>query len=591
MPPTIIVGIGFILRFIHLLSMPSNPRTYHPGADEEYYIRFGMDVAHGAFGMTNEFLFMDPLYGYLLGLFFTIFGKNLFVIYTFQILLDTLTIILIYLIGKELSGRQAGLIAAICYSVTATAIFYSTTILKPTSVAFFVTLWVYISIVLWRSNTVIGWFGYGLLLGFGIALRSNLLLIAVLGILIVPMGNYLHHLNHKLRFATNFTLTLLGITLILTALSLRSASISGHWSFLPTNGGVVLHQIYNKDNPRSSHNAPGFVSALRPSRILTDYTKEAERRLTRTLSPYEMSSYWQTEAFNYLSENKTQTFHNVLLKLFRFTTYKEISNNRAINESEQFSIILSVLPRPFGWLLALGLPGLILLTLRTPKGWITLSVLLTTLATFSVFFAISRLRFPVTPILAIGTGIAITTLIHWKNTLQRELIIILVASSILLGLSFWSSTKAHELPHRKFLIGLSWGYIKMGNMQKADALSTKLLQLEPGNFAVYELAAFIALHKKDLVKSIAYYQKALSIKPNEHSLLMNYANALEKTGNFEDALANINRAIQIKALPYYYIRKALILRTLGQTKEAKKILETHVDQKTQKNYLENIPTK
>jgi 4-amino-4-deoxy-L-arabinose transferase-like glycosyltransferase len=525
---------------------------------------------------------MDPLYGYLLGFFFAIFGKNLFVIYIYQILIDTLTIALIYLIGKTLSDRRAGLIAALCYSLAATAIFYSTTILKPTSVAFYVTLWVYISIILWRSNTFFGWFGYGLLLGLGVALRSNLLLIAIAGTLLVPIGNYLHYINNKQRLTSNILLTLLGISIILTVLSWRNASISGQWTFLPPNGGVVLHQTYNKDNPHSFHKAPNFVSGLRPSIILLDYTHEAERRLNRTLNPYEMESYWKTEAFNYLLNHKSQSLKNILRKVFEFSTYKEIANNRAINESEQFSTVLYSLPRPFGLLLALGVPGLLLLVLRTPKGWLTFTALLTTLATFSIFFAISRLRFPVTPILAIGTGITITTLLNWRNILKRDLVITLVGLSFLGGLSYTSSSKVFEPPHSKFLIGISWGYIKMGNIQKAHTLSKRILELEPENYRSYEIAAYIALRRNKLEESLTYYEKALSIKPDNHYLLMNYANALQRAGQLERALANINRAIQIKALPNYYQKKVVILNALGQINEAKELSEKYGSSKTEK---------
>jgi 4-amino-4-deoxy-L-arabinose transferase-like glycosyltransferase len=555
--------------------MPTNPRTYHPGADEEYYIRFGMDVAQGSFGMTNDFLFMDPLYGYILGIFFTIFGKNLFVIYIFQILLDTLTVGLIYLIGKELVDRQTGLIAALLYGVTATAIFYSTTILKPTSVAFFVTLWVYISIILWRSNTKLGWLYYGLLLGLGVALRSNLFLIAITGILLVPIGNHLHTLNNKKRLAKNSFLAFLGMTLVLIILSWRNETITGNWKFLPPNGGVVLHQTYNKENPQSIHSAPDFVSALRPSRILLDYTTEAERRLGRTLNPYEMSSYWQTEAINYISTHKTQSLNNILRKLLEFTTFKEIANNRAINEGENFSKILSILPRPFGWLLALGIPGLILLAGRTSKGWLAITILLTTVVTFAFFYAISRLRFPATPILAVGSAVTIKSLYYWRITLRKELMIAIVGVSLLGGLSYWSSTKLSEPPQASFMIGLSWGYMKMGDLQTADTLSKKLLKQGQNNYQVYDLAAFIALQKGNLDETITFYKKALNIKPNEHSLLMNYANALQRSGQLENALIYINRAIEIKALPYYYQRKAIILNKIGQTKEAQKLIEKY----------------
>ena len=54
------LGLALLLRLVHLLSTPSNPLTYHPGPDEDYYIRFGLDVAQGQLGLTPDFIFMDP---------------------------------------------------------------------------------------------------------------------------------------------------------------------------------------------------------------------------------------------------------------------------------------------------------------------------------------------------------------------------------------------------------------------------------------------------------------------------------------------------------------------------------------------------
>ncbi|MES9901623.1 MAG: glycosyltransferase family 39 protein [Sedimenticola sp.] len=571
--PAAVIGGSFLLRFIHLLSMPGNPRTYHPGADEEFYIRFGMDVAHGAFGLTPEFLFMDPLYGYFLGLLFTLFGKNLFLVYLFQVVLDTVTVGLVYLIGKELSGRQVGLLAALFYGIAATALFYSTTILKPSFSAFYVTLWVYIGLRLWVSGTLWGWLGYGLFLGLGVALRSNLLLMALAGLIIVPLGNHFCRHTNSGNYTIHCMLILLGLALVLTTLAWRNVLISNHWSFLPPNGGVVLHQIYNADNPEARHDAPVFVNSLHPSEILRDYQQEAERRLERPLLPYEVSAYWRTEATHYIEKNLTQTLHNIMRKIGEFTTYKEIANNRALSEGEYFSNLLSVLPRPFGLLLMFGVPGLLLITLRTPKGWLLLTTLLTIGATFAFFFAISRLRFPLVPVLAIGAALTLNTLLYQRETKRRDNAIVIVGIVLLGGLSFWNSTRLQEPAVDEFMLGLGWGYLKMGDLKSAQALSQTLLQQEPENHRVYELAGFLSLQQKKPMEAAGYYENALRIEPENHVHLFNYAISLEQSGRFDLAIDTIDRAVQFSALPSYLYRRALILESLGRSGESLALLK------------------
>lgn len=60
--------MSLALRVAHLSSALQSPLCYRPGADEDYYLRFGQAVATGVGQDSSEFTFMDPGYGYLLGL-------------------------------------------------------------------------------------------------------------------------------------------------------------------------------------------------------------------------------------------------------------------------------------------------------------------------------------------------------------------------------------------------------------------------------------------------------------------------------------------------------------------------------------------
>jgi 4-amino-4-deoxy-L-arabinose transferase-like glycosyltransferase len=570
--PYIILAGSLIIRIIQLASMPDNPRAYQVGADEDYYIRFGMDVVSGTGGMSSEFLFMDPLFGYFLGLVFSVFGKNLFTVYLLQILVDTATVGLIYLIGKELKSPRAGLIAALLYSITSTAIFYSATILKPTLVAFYFASWTYFSLSLWKNSTWWKLLIYGLFLGIGVALRSNLLLMAITGLVFVPFGNYFYQGISKKNSAINGLLILVGLSAILTVLSYRSALISGHWSFLPPNGGVVLHHVYNAENPRALYGFPRFVSSKRPLDILNDYQHAAERREGRTLSTYEMSNYWRTQAFDYVMANPIQTFSNVMRKAFEFFSYKEVANNRALNEGEHFSTILAILPRPFGILVALGIPGLILFTSRNSKGWLLLAAAGTVITTFVLFFAISRFRFPLTPIFAVGAGFTLDTLLNWKVNSRRPLIALIAGIALIGGLSFWSGSKTKEPITDYMLVDWAWGFLKMGDIQSAQSLSRQVLQNNPDNYRGNDFAGFLALMKKDYAAAAKFYARALKIKPDDHIILYNYALSQEHLGHFEKALQAINKAILLNKLPEYLFKKATLLKSLGRNKDSISIL-------------------
>lgn len=584
MAPLLVISTGILARLLHLASMPANPRTYYPGPDEDYYIRFGMDVAEGPFGMTPEFLFMDPLYGYLLGLLFSLFGKNLFLVYLLQVVVDSITIGVVYLIGKEVWSRRAGLVAAACYGLAATAIFYSTTVLKEGLVTPYFALWTYLSLRLWRSQPrhgiPWGWLGYGAFLGIGVALRANLLLMALLGLAAVPLANGLNLRSGFILPATRFLSVMAGLSAILALLAFRGASISGEWSFMPTNGGLVLHHLYNPENPEAQHQVPAFVNHLLPSEILQSYQIEAERRLGRTLGPHEMSGYWRQEALDYLLNHPIQTLGNSLRKAFEFTSYKEVANNRALNEGEYFSRVLTLLPRPFGWLLALGLPGLMLLALRSPKGWLLLAGFGVVLVTFVFFFAVDRFRLPAIPLLAVGVGVAVDSLSQWRSRPRREAAWLLAGAVLLGSLSFWSSARLSEPRPDDFMHSWTWGYLKMGDLKSAHSLSELLLQRYPDNYRSHDVAGYLALLRNEPAQAARHYEQALRLNPTDHVLLFNRAVVLEQLGQYEQALAAVDGALGQRELPEYLFRKASVLASLGRREESQSLYRKLTDPTT-----------
>ena len=555
-----IICSGFLLRILHLLSMPANPQSYHPAADEDFYIRFGMDVAFGELGMTADFIVMDPLYGYFLGLMFFLFGKNLFLVYLVQTLVDTVTLWLVYLAGKEISGSQrVGLIADFFYAFAATTIFYSTTILKPTWVAFYLVLWLYLSLLLWRSNTLVAWLGYGLLLGLGIALRSNLLVLVIAGLLIVPAGNAFYCQLSKARYGVNILLLCGGLAIVLSLLAYRNALVGNHWSFFPPNSGVVLHQIYNSENPEGQHVAQSVVASELPSEIFHDYRIEAERRNKRPLDLYQVSAYWRKLALKYVVGQPLKNLQNIIRKTVEFTAYKEVANNRAINESEYFSPVLAFLPRPFGWLLVFGLPGLILITMRSAKGWLLISAVATFAVTFAFFYPLARFRFPIVPILAIGSAVTIEQMLNYRQSQRRTLMALAVGMILIATLTVYSGNRVKEPPKETFMINWAWGFLKMGDFNSADALTQQILQQNPRNEKALEVAAYLALLTKKPSAAVGLYQRALQTQPKNHLLLFNYAIALEQSNHLARALAAIDNAIDQREMPDYLFRRALLL--------------------------------
>ncbi len=562
-----LLGIALILRLVHLSSAASNPITYNPGPDEAFYLAFGADVMNGGWGLGEVFGFMDPLYGYFVGAAFAVVGENLFVIYLLQLIIDVATVYFVYLAGRHCFSHRAGLFAGGAYALAGTALFYTTTLLKPTLAAFVVSVWTCATLRLGRDGTTFSAVMYGMLLGLAVALRSNFLLLAVAGLmfaLVWPRGVTPAEPAKRSRALW----VVAGFLLVMVLLAARNHAIYGEWRSLPANSGVVLHQLYNPGNPHSLEYYPEFVSYGSPDSILSGYQREASRRLQGEVSQYDMSAYWRAQALGYIGENPAQVMSGVLRKATEFLSYSEIANNRSYNLERQFSPVLSVLSYPFGLLLALGVPGLVLIGYRSRRDLlICLVPLLTVFATFVLFIAASRFRLPGVPILAIGTGVALAVVFDGQTRAAVRLRL-LVAASIAFLVSVVAASYASTGNDNR--VALAWGYVKMGSPDRAIEMLTPNGG-EPLTPAGLDVLGFVALQQNDNGAAAGYYARSLALSPARHISSYNLSLAYTRSGNFPEALKAIESALAVAELPEYRYQQAQVFEHMGLTERAASI--------------------
>ena len=565
----LVLAVALGLRLVHMTYMLPSPLTFQRGPDEDYYLRFGQAVAGG--GSDNaEFAFMDPAYGYILGLIFKLLGANVYVVYVVQVLLDTLTTYCIFLIGRELGHPRGGVYGALVYALTCTALYFCATLLKATWVANFMTLWVLFSLVLLRTKSLAAWPFFGLLCGYGVALRANLIVMAGLAALLLAWLSPGPRAGGVLR-ATGIRLGVLGLGLALPLLllSLRNERISGTFSPLPNNGGVVLHHLYNLENPSASLLLPKFVKFATPTQIWTDYSREAERRLGHALSPHEIDRYWRGEAVAYIVSHPADVLRNAGRKLLEFVAYTEVPNNRSLLQDRLFSPVLRVLPSPFGWLLALGLPGIGVLLYRDRRAVLVMAPIVVAAATVAVFFSEDRFRFHAVPMLALGTGLFLEDLHGWVKTGgTRALVMGSVASALVGGASVLLATQLPQ-PHVVW-DRVIWGYLKMNSknaIAPAKTLALQVLAEEPTNARVQEALAYIAAAEGKYPDAIAYYRRTVALRPDDDVAHYNRAKMLVKVGEHDGALEEAAIAARLEPLPEYRQLLDELSVKSGQTEE------------------------
>jgi len=588
LPPVVILAVLALvlaLRILHLSSALQSPLSYQPGPDEDYYLRFGQAVASGEGAAAPEFTFMDPGYGYLLGAVFRVIGVNVFAVYLLQALLDTVTAFGILTIGRMLGVQRAGLFGALLYAVNSTAIMFCATLLKETAVAAYLCWWVAGALAVYRTPSKLASLAFGAYCALGIALRSTLSLLVPVALLLPALGASSRAGAARGGLLGAGVALAAGVVLALAPWSLRNHRAFGGFSPLPHNGGIVLHQAYNVDNPQSAIWIPAFVNYSNPSEIWRGYAAEAQARAGRPLSPPDVDRYWRDQALGFMRALPGAVAGEVAHKSLMFLADTEVPNNRYSVEERMFSPVLKLLPAPAIWLLSMGLAGLLVLARRDRRWVIVAAPIALSWGTMTFFWAEDRFRFHCMPELALCSGLVVDELLRYAGRYGQRwragrpdtrwpdarggpesgelgagapatgsvgagsvgagavgvagfaVAVAVAAASLYLGALF--PPPAVRWDH------IVWGYIKMGKLDQARSLAERIATLQPDNGPIMEARGYLAAADRDYAAAVQSFSRAIALRPRSYLAHYNLAKAFLALGDKSQAAAEANTCLSL----------------------------------------------
>ncbi len=238
-----ILAVGCTLRAILLAQFSRLPLFRHQLLDSLVYHQQALEIAGGKL-VGDQAFFFGPLYPYLLGLFYAAFGSGALVPRMLNIVLELVTITLVFFLARRCFGRTVALIASVAYALYLPAIFYtSLPLMAPLVTALFTLLALLLAVA--ATDKPAGarwWFLAGLVLGLGCLARANLLALAPLFLLVL-------HRSHREQFWKPAGLFLLGIFLLIVPATLHNAVAEGELVPLTANAGL---NFYVGNNPQAS---------------------------------------------------------------------------------------------------------------------------------------------------------------------------------------------------------------------------------------------------------------------------------------------------------------------------------------------------
>ena len=400
-----ILALAARLLYVHQIHAAGLSRYLR--LDPLYYHQWALRIASGDWA-GREVFEMSPLYAYVLGVIYRIFGDGPILPRLVQAALGAAVCGLLVLAGRRLFGKIEGALAGTLVALYAPAIYYDGQVMKTSLEVSLTSLMAlaFVGASLGAPRMRVRWiFAGGILLGLTALLRENILVAAPLFLIwtLAPRPGC----PPRARLAAAAALVA-GTALPIAPATLRNILVAREFVLITSLGG---ENFYTGNSPVASgrYTPPPFVRPD-PQFEHEDFRQEAARRAGRPLTRREASNFWYREGVRFIRENPGRYLWLLGDKLLVFWNDFERPDNFSFYNFRRFSPLLSSpLPR-FAWVAPLGLIGIALSWRR----WRDLLPLYLTLAAFVasalIFFTQSRYRIPAVPLLSLFAGHAVVDL-------------------------------------------------------------------------------------------------------------------------------------------------------------------------------------
>jgi len=411
-----IIGLGLVLRLIHLTRLHALPAFSELTLDPRAYDQWAQQIAAGVWVGRSAF-WVDPLYAYFLGALYWLFGHDLFLPRLMNAAFGVATAAVVAATAFRVWGsRAAAIVGAFVVVLFLPAIHYESQLEKTALSVLLVAATVHLFLI----GTPRAIAAAGVLAGLGTLARGNGILFVPLGALALALG-WDRSPRDPLsvgtgRRARRAALWLGGALPLIALATVHNYLASGELVPTTTNLGINLYLGNNAGNVYGYYQPPIFLQASTDTEQ-PNFRSEAQRRTGRVLSDRALSDYWAGQSWEAIKAAPGQAALRTLHKLQLVFNNIEVPDSAAIEGTETWSPVFRLPVFRFGQVLCLAVLG-IAVGWRRRGVWIVVAVAATYTASLLPFFIMGRLRVQLLPplaVLAAGGVVCTADIVRRRN--------------------------------------------------------------------------------------------------------------------------------------------------------------------------------
>jgi len=551
--PAVVTGIFLLaltVRLIYLWQMQSGPLFDTPVGDAGWHDTWARALLQGNWRYSGVF-FRAPLYPYFLALIYALLGQGYLMARVAQIVLGSLSCLLVYGLAGRLFNRTVALVAGVGAGLCGTMVFFDGELLIVVLIIFLdlLLLW----LLTGRSGRS-GWIGTllaGLVLGLSIIARPNI-------VLFVPALFFWIWFQDGRRDRPRFyrRIGLIGLMVVLAILPVTLHNFgAGDGRVLISSQAGINFYIGNELRADGKTAAPPDGVTYEDSgkdNVWAASERIAQEKLGRRLKPSEVSQYWFGRAFGEIGQAPLRWAGLMLRKIYFLLNGHEIESNISIYSAREWSPLLRILvwkgliSFPFGLLLPVALAGLWLSRRHWRNHLLIYLFLISYAISVILFFVNARFRMPLVPLLIIYAAWAAVWSIEQVRA-HRWTALVLPSAILLLFLLLTNSRLfgVTEINLAREQYSLAVAYERKGLKQKAVEHYQRCLSIDPYTVQARYNLAKIYRELGYLDAAVLEFQRAVALKPDfaegHNGLGITYA----RQGAYQQAIEQFRRALAL----------------------------------------------
>ncbi|MCK8603276.1 glycosyltransferase family 39 protein [Desulfoferrobacter suflitae] len=404
------------IRLTALYQLGKTPYFDYLLWDERIYHEWAKQIASGTYQPRAAYEF-SPLPAYLIAAVYWLFSPEPVYVRLMNVGLGVLTCLFIALTGRELGRGAAGLAAGAIAALYAPFILYSIVPLKTALSLLLCALVIYFLLAETIRASASKAFFLGIFLAMAFNVRGNYNVLMPLGLLLVVYSTWKFRPDAR-KVLFSGLVFVFGLSCGILPFLIRNYRITGDIILSTTQSGFNFYIGNNLTNKDPYYRPLPFASNS-PFKQGAQFTIEASRRVGRSLTAREASSYWYKEAMKEALVNPADSSFKLIKKFIAVCNRFEAADHYDIDFLGQFVPFFKWPLPSFALLWPFGLAALLSESVhRKPVRWLLAAFVLYAL-TLILFFPSARYRAPLLIILIPLAPVGILQLVHSIKTKNK----------------------------------------------------------------------------------------------------------------------------------------------------------------------------